>query len=236
MKNRHAVFAAVAVLAAGAMLSTGCVTKKVFRKTVADQDQKIEGVRTGVEENERRIGGLKDETSREIGRLDGKANDAMNVGQKATTRAAFAEKLAKGTVLWEATLNNDQVKFDLNRYSLKPMGQTALDEVADKIKAIGHQVYIEVEGHTDSTGSPEYNLALGQKRADAVRQYLHERDSFPLHLIETISFGESKPIAENSTRDGRAQNRRVVIRVMDPIAPLMGEMAQAGTSGSEARP
>ena len=111
-------------------------------------------------------------------------------------------------------------------------------EIADKIKSIGHQVYVEIEGHTDSTGSAEYNLALGQKRAEAVRQYLHERHQFPLHLIETMSFGETKPVSDNSSRDGRAQNRRVVIRVLDPIAPLMGEMAKAGETGASqtARP
>ncbi len=238
MKNRHLAPAAIMALLAGLLLSTGCVTKKVFRRTVAQQDEKIEGVRTAVEENERRVGSLKDETAREVNRLDGKASDAMMVGQKADTHAAFAEKLAKGTVLWEATLNNDQVKFDFNRYSLKPTGQTALDEIADKIKSIGHQVYVEIEGHTDSTGSAEYNLALGQKRAEAVRQYLHERHQFPLHLIETMSFGETKPVSDNSSRDGRAQNRRVVIRVLDPIAPLMGEMAKAGETGASqtARP
>jgi len=228
MQKRHVASATVLVLVAGMAFSTGCVTKKVFRRTIAGQDEKIEGVRSGVEENERRIGGLKEETSREINRLDGKTSEALMVGQKADSHAALAEKLAKGTVLWEATLNNDQVKFDLNRYSLKPTGQTALDEVAEKIKSTGHQVYIEIEGHTDSTGTPEYNLSLGQKRAEAVRQYLHDRQQIPLHLIETVSFGETRPVAENSSRDGRAQNRRVVIRVLDPIAPIIGEVAKAG--------
>src|SRR5262249_61561456 len=102
-------------------------------------------------------GSVTDEPAREITRLDGKTSEAMAMGQKADSHAALAEKIAKGTVLWEATLNNDQVKFDLNRYSLQPNGQTALDEVAERIKNTGHQVYIEVEGHTDSTGTPEYN-------------------------------------------------------------------------------
>ena len=240
MKKGYVASAAVFALVGGIALSTsGCVSKKVFKRTTAEQDQKIEGVRTGVEENERRIGSLKDETAREITRLDGKSSEAMAMGQKADSHAALAEKIAKGTVLWEATLNNDQVKFDLNRYALKETGQTALDEVAERIKNTGHQVYIEIEGHTDSTGTPEYNLALGQKRADAVRAYLHDKHQIPLHLIETVSFGETKPVTENNNRDGRAQNRRVVIRVLDPIAPLVGEYAQGGNAQaglSTARP
>jgi outer membrane protein OmpA-like peptidoglycan-associated protein len=222
------------VVIVGTLLSTGCVSKKLFRRTVTDQDQKIEGVQSGVEENERRVTSLKDDTARELNRLDGKTSEAIGIGQKAGTHAALAERLAKGTVLWEATLANDRVKFDLNRSLIKPGSEAALDEVANEIKSIGHRVYVEIQGHTDSTGSENWNQMLGEKRANAVRHYLHEKHQIPLHLIATVSLGESKPVADNTTREGRAQNRRVVIRVLDPVAPLVeSEVAQAGSVQSD---
>ena len=72
----------------------------------------------------------------------------------------------------------------------------------------------EVSGHTDSVGNPRANEALGLKRAEAVKRYLYETHQVPLHKINVISYGPDKPIAPNTTRDGRAKNRRVVIKVL----------------------
>ena len=73
---------------------------------------------------------------------------------------------------------------------------------------------IEIEGHTDNVGGKEYNEQLGLERAEAVKRYLYEQHQVPLHKMNVISYGEDKPAAENRTRDGRAQNRRVVIKVL----------------------
>ena len=89
-----------------------------------------------------------------------------------------------------------------------------LDELAKKLKSDPAGNYIEIEGHTDSTGSPETNDRLGLARAENVKRYLYETYQIPLHKINVISFGESKPVAPNDNRDGRAQNRRVVIKVL----------------------
>ena len=75
-------------------------------------------------------------------------------------------------------------------------------------------VYIEIEGHTDNVGSENGNFELGLMRAEAVKRYLYMQHQVPLHKINIISYGEQKPVAPNNTRDGRAQNRRVVIRVL----------------------
>jgi outer membrane protein OmpA-like peptidoglycan-associated protein len=85
-----------------------------------------------------------------------------------------------------------------------------VDELANKLKADPAGNYIEIEGHTDSTGSTETNEQLGLARAENVKRYLYETYQIPLHKINVISYGESKPAAPNTTRDGRAQNRRVV--------------------------
>ena len=83
-----------------------------------------------------------------------------------------------------------------------------------KLKADPKNIFIEIEGHTDNVGSPRFNEELGQERADAVKKYLYEAHQVPLHKINVISYGENKPVAPNNTKDGRAQNRRVVIKVL----------------------
>ncbi len=76
-------------------------------------------------------------------------------------------------------------------------------------------VYLEIEGHTDNIGSDQYNMELGEKRAKAVLTYLNEKDGLPLHAMSVISYGKTKPVADNKTANGRAQNRRVVIKVLE---------------------
>lgn len=197
------------------VLSTGCITKKVFRKTVQEQDQKIDTVQSGVESNERRIKEVDDKTRADIGRLDQKADAAKTRGDEAFTKAQTAEKLAKGKVLWEVTLSNDEVKFGLNQSKISDSARGVLDDLANRVKSFDHAVYVEVQGHTDSTGTKEYNMMLGQKRADVVRRYLNETAGIPLHLIQVVSYGEDQPVADNKTREGRSQNRRVVVRILE---------------------
>jgi outer membrane protein OmpA-like peptidoglycan-associated protein len=96
----------------------------------------------------------------------------------------------------------------------RPARARKLDDLAARLKADPAGNYIEIEGHTDSTGSTELNQRLGLARAENVKRYLYEAYQIPLHKINVISFGESKPIAPNDTKDGRAQNRRVVIKVL----------------------
>src|SRR5437867_6864375 len=156
------------------VLSSGCVTKKVFRKTVQEQDQKIDTVQSGVEANERRIKDVDDKTHMEVARLDQKADAAKARGDEAYQKAESAEKLAKGKVIWEVTLSNDDVKFGLNQAKITDEAKAALEDIARRVKSSDHTVYVEVQGHTDSTGSKDYNMMLGEKRAEAVVRYLNE--------------------------------------------------------------
>jgi outer membrane protein OmpA-like peptidoglycan-associated protein len=74
--------------------------------------------------------------------------------------------------------------------------------------------YFEIEGHTDNVGDPSINQKLGMARAETVKKYLYEQYNIPLHRMNVISYGEEKPASDNKTSAGRAQNRRVVIRVL----------------------
>jgi len=205
----------IVLVALSVALLSGCVTKKEFRTTVKDQDDKIQTVQGGVEANERRITELKTETKAEVARLDGKTDNAMAKGQEALTKAELAEKLAKGKLIYEVTLSNDAVKFGFNQATLADDAKNVIDNLAAKVKAENKALYIEIQGHTDSIGSEDYNMKLGEKRADAVRRYMNEVQGIPLHAMSVVSYGESKPIADNNTKEGRNQNRRVVVRVLE---------------------
>ena len=99
---------------------------------------------------------------------------------------------------------------DLSAHIVK----AALDKVITDLQADPKAVFFEIEGHTDNRGAPKYNEQLGMKRAEAVKRYLYETHQVPLHKINVISYGEDKPVADNKTKEGRAENRRIVVRML----------------------
>ena len=201
------------------VLSTGCVSKKTFRQNVDEQASRMDSAESAIESNERRIGDLKTETDGKIAALEGRTDEAVKIGTTAQTKAekaqATAEKAARGRLLWSVTLSDDSVKFSFNQADLPDGAKAALDDLSAKIKDYGKAVYVEIEGHTDSTGTEDYNYTLGLRRATAVRDYLNQAGGIPLHAMSTISLGEANPVSDNSTSEGRAQNRRVVVRVLE---------------------
>ena len=206
----------VALLAIAVLVfSVGCVTKKVYRKDQEQTDQRIKGVESGVEQNERRVGDLRKDTDVRISEVKGTAEKAVEIGSAAMNKAEDAEKLAKGKILWTVTLSDDRVKFSFDQDAIPPDAAKDLDDLAARVKTMEKAVYLEIEGHTDNIGSEDYNMQLGEKRARAVMTYLNEAGGLPLHAMSAISYGKSKPVADNKTADGRAKNRRVVIRVLE---------------------
>ena len=90
-----------------------------------------------------------------------------------------------------------------------------LDAFAKKAKSMTGNAYIEIQGHTDNIGSENYNLKLGYKRAEVVMRYLNMEQGLPLFRMNVTSYGEYKPIGDNSTKQGRAENRRVTLVVLE---------------------
>lgn len=133
--------------------------------------------------------------------------------QEALKRAQAAGKLAEGKFLYEATLSS-QIAFPFESNTLTDDAKKALDDFAGKIKSDNRNVYIEIQGHTDSSGSESSNLKTGEQRAEAVRRYLALKHGFALHRMNVISYGETAPIADNKTRQGRIENRRVTLVVL----------------------
>jgi outer membrane protein OmpA-like peptidoglycan-associated protein len=207
--------AVVGVLALVLIATPGCVSSKMFKSNVEDTDSRVTAVENAVESTEKRIDDLKSETDRRIEATRQKADQAATVGNQALSKAESAEKAAQGKLLWTVTLTDDKVKFEFGKTELDSGAVSLLDDLAAKVKSYGKALYLEVEGHTDNVGDEHYNLALAHRRADAVRNYLNQNGGIPLHAMNTIAFGESKPIADNSSKEGRAQNRRVVVRVLE---------------------
>ena len=116
--------------------------------------------------------------------------------------------------MFEVVLSEDQGNFKFGKTELPDEAKARLDELVNQLKADPKGIYIEIEGHTDNVGSKDINMKLGQERAEQVKRYLYEQHQIPLHKMNVISYGEDKPVAENNKRDGRAQNRRVVIKVL----------------------
>lgn len=217
MRKHTLAVAAIAMLALAA--TPACVSKKLFRKNVAQTDSRVAGVESAVEENERRISDLSQETDARIAEVDARAEKAVEIGSNAMSKAEAAnmtaERAVRGKLLWEVTLSDDRVKFSFDDANLSDAAKAELDSLAAEIRSMGKALYLEIEGHTDSIGSEEYNVMLGEKRANAVMKYLNTSGGIPLHAMNTISYGSSRAVADNGTKAGRAQNRRVVIRVLE---------------------
>ena len=204
----------IPVLAAGLAVS-GCATKKYVGREVGEINQKVDNLSGEVEKTQERV--KRNETR--IDQVDKNAqvgiSDAKGSAQQALTRATEAERAAKGKLLYTVTLSNDKVTFPVNRAAVSPEAQALIDEAVGRFKAENRGVYFEIEGHTDSTGPDEYNQKLGLDRAHAVRNYLHDQQGIALNRMEVISYGETKPVVDNKTKEHRAQNRRVVINVLE---------------------
>jgi outer membrane protein OmpA-like peptidoglycan-associated protein len=192
----------VLVTAGLALTGTGCATKKFVGTEVARVNARVSGVESQVEQAQVRL----NDHEKKIGATSRTAQEALD-------RAVAAGKLAEGKFLYETVLTDDQVKFGFNEAQLSADAQTALQEFANRLKTENRNVYLEIQGHTDAVGGDRYNEELGQARADAARYYL-ARQGIALHRMNSISYGETMPAANNGSSDGRAQNRRIVLVVL----------------------
>ncbi len=192
-----------------------CATTKDIDTKVAEAqaktDKKIESVASQVEDlqdKQKSTDTKIEDQQKAIEQLSQSAKDALQ-------RANEAGVLAKGKVVLQESFTEDRVRFKTSSYELTKDAKAALDEFAGKVKTLDKGIWIEIQGHTDDTGGTEFNDALGQQRAEAVRRYLARAHKIPLSRMSTISYGDTLPVAPNKTAKGRAQNRRVVIIVLE---------------------
>jgi peptidoglycan-associated lipoprotein len=219
---RKSLFAA-SILALSVAVAPACATKKFVRGQVGEVNTKVDTLSGSLEEtqertrkNEERIGQV-DQKAEAAGKS---ASDARTAADAAASRANEVNsrvdtvEAANRRLVYEVTLSEDQGNFRFGKTELPDEAKTRIDEVIAQLKSDPKGVFIEIEGHTDNVGSVELNQRLGMERAETVKRYIYESHQVPLHKINVISYGEEKPVSPNKTREGRAQNRRVVIRVL----------------------
>ena len=225
---------AASILALTVAVAPACATKKFVRTEVGNVNSKVDTLTGTVEEtqertrrNEERIG-VVDEKAEAAGRSATSARAAADAAASAANAAATATKdvdsrlggrinqveAASRRLIFEVTLSEDQGNFAFGKAELPDPAKARLDQLVTSLKADPKNLFIEIEGHTDNVGPAEVNEQLGLNRAEAVKRYLYEQHQVPLHKINVITYGEAKPVAPNNNRDGRAQNRRVVVKVL----------------------
>jgi outer membrane protein OmpA-like peptidoglycan-associated protein len=217
----------VGVIVTALSVAPACATKKFVRTSVGEVNDKVTSQGKTIEETQERVrvaegritdvdakaAAANDSASRANAAAAEAANKAVEVGRTAESRAVSIEGEMR-KLIFETVLSEDRGQFKLGKAVLPDDAAGALDNMVSQLKADKKNVWVEIEGHTDSTGDKMLNERLGLERAEAVKRYLYEHHQIPLHKINVISYGEEKPVAPNNTKDGRAQNRRVVIKVL----------------------
>jgi outer membrane protein OmpA-like peptidoglycan-associated protein len=243
--------------AALTLLSAGCASKGYVNRTLDPVDQRVGKVEQATTTNTGSIERLQDDLQKGVARVDeramaadGKAEDASRQALEAGRRADDAGQKADGarTIAENGLTRVDgleqkfedldsyrlvatkAVLFGFNRFELTDEAKATLSEAAAGLQERKNYV-IEVRGFTDSSGNEQYNLQLSQKRADAVVRFLTVDQKIPLYRIHVLGVGDVSPVADNSTRDGREQNRRVELRLFSEA--VSSDNLQAQTTQQE---
>ena len=225
---------ATAVVAFGVASTTACASRGYVRTQVGQVSTKVDTLSQSLEEtqertkqNEAKIAEVDQRAQTGIGQAqkaaatadgkavvaDTKATDAMNSARTAAARVDVVDKSLR-KILYEVVLSEDSGGFKFGSTTLPDDSKAKIDQTISQILADPKGAYFEIEGHTDNVGDKAWNERLGLDRAEAVKRYLYEQHKIPLHRMNVISYGEDKPAVPNTTSQNRAQNRRVVIRVL----------------------
>ena len=221
----------VSALVFGIAGSTACASKGFVKNQVSQVSGKVDSLSQSLEEtqertkaNEARINDVDQKTQAAQTSANTAQQAATAADQKAVTAnegvtsvGGRVDDLDKSTkrLMYTVVLNDAEGNFKFNSTTLPDDAKSKIDDMVKGIMADPNGAYFEIEGHTDNVGPADVNQRIGMDRADAVKRYLYEQYQIPLHRMNVISYGADKPVAPNTTRDGRAQNRRVVIKVLN---------------------
>jgi outer membrane protein OmpA-like peptidoglycan-associated protein len=204
----------------------GCTSKNYVKQQTTPLINKTNELDDMTAKNSKDIKDVDARAQAGIQAVNAKTADVEQKAQAAGQSAASAQQMADAAngrvgVLTNTVANLDNyrpvaetsVKFGFNRDNLTPKAKEALDQLAATISSTKGYI-IALEGSTDSVGPAEYNYDLSQRRANAVIQYLASKYNVPAHKIYVIGLGKDKPVETNKTSAGRADNRRVDVRLM----------------------
>lgn len=210
-------------LAVAFSFSSACATKKYVRNRVNERVTPLENRAGELEETSRRNTQEISRISREVEDVKLRADRAQAQADRAAASAEQANTRVSGIEQNVSNLRSNLDKYTLQktvtllfkvgRSELLPEAMTALDELASQIRD-RNGLLLEIEGFASADGNDAYNDRLSQSRSEAVRRYLAERHNIPLFRMYILGFGEGRPVADNTTREGRMQNRRVEVRLL----------------------
>ena len=214
---------AVMSLAVAVSLGSACATKKYVRNRVNERVTPLENRAGELEETSRRNTQDISRISREVEDVRLRAERAQQSAERAASSAEQANTRVSGVEQSISDLRSSldkytvqktvSVQFKVARSELMPEAMSALDEIAGQIKD-RNGFLLEIEGFASADGDTAYNDRLSQARSESVRRYLAERHSIPVFRMYILGFGESRPVADNTTLEGRTQNRRVEVRLL----------------------
>ena len=232
------------LLAVGLLATVGCASKNYVREQTTPLINKTNELDDMTAQNSRQIKDVDARAQAGIQQVNAKTAEAEQKAQAAGQQADQAQTLASNAatrvdMLQNTVANLDNyhvvteasVRFGFNKDNLTKEAEADLDQLATQVSSTKGYLIV-VEGGTDSVGSAEYNYALSQRRADAVIQYLASKYSVPAHKIYLIGLGKDKPADSNKTREGRAKNRRVDVRLMTNTAEGSAPAQQTGTASA----
>jgi OmpA-OmpF porin, OOP family len=239
--SNRAYMAAVAASALALVLTTGCSTKNYVRSQTGPLIQQTNDLDAKTATDHRNIMDTDQRAQAGITKAQSAADAADQHAQSAGQAADQANQAAQEAVNRVDTLSgvvanldnykelsNASVTFGFDKSVLTADDKEQLDQVAASLQNAKGYI-LALTGGTDSVGDANYNYMLSQRRADAVVNYLETKYNIPPHKFYLIGIGKENPVADNHTREGRAQNRRVEIK-------LMSNMAQSQTAANQAAP
>ncbi|MDT8067041.1 MAG: OmpA family protein [Terriglobia bacterium] len=231
---------AAAIILTGTLAFTaGCTTKKTVARETAPLINKTNELDDLTAKTTRGIKDLDARTTQGLNDVNSKSAAADQKAQAAQQSADQASQAANTAMTGVNTLSNQvanldnyhavvetTVHFGFDKADLTQKAKDALDKLAAEIPNTKGYI-VAVDGNTDSVGPSDYNYQLSQRRARAVIQYLAAEHQVPAHKIYVIGLGKDKPVAKNNTREGRAENRRVDVKLMTNVVGAQEAQAPA---------
>jgi outer membrane protein OmpA-like peptidoglycan-associated protein len=216
----------------GALLAGGCATKKYVRNTAAPIQAKVDQVGEQTTKNGQAI----EQTNQEVKQVDERAQSGIGAAKEAAQNADnhASDAMKKANEVGQMAAKTDQdlaglrsvvanlddykeakdivIPFKFDKYRLTDEDRQQLDELASNMNSY-KRYFITVKGYTDHVGSAAYNEGLSRRRADAVVEYLVGHHNVPLYRIHMLGLGDMNPVDDAHTKEARAKNRRVEVKI-----------------------
>jgi OOP family OmpA-OmpF porin len=208
-------------IVASVMLLAGCATKKYVAQQTAPINAKVSEV-------EKQAQGTQKQLESDEPKISAAAEKADSADARAGDALGRADAASKKSDQVRSDLNAELNERIANLDDFKPAGDVVVlfkfnsakltDEAKQQLDQLGKvgsmkRYFVAIEGFTDKTGTPEYNLQLSRRRAEAVQTYLVSQHNVPVYRIQIVGLGKDKPVNDEKTRDDRQKNRRVQVTI-----------------------